>query len=123
MPGLALANRAGVRVRQRHQPVGITRSPAGLLVSLGQQLPGVGDRLGQLTRQSGKPPVIGSTAKRPAGMAATSRTCRRVDRASRATSPVSRSTSSIATPAPAHRAGQTVCQAGAGAFIGAYRSV
>jgi hypothetical protein len=67
--GLALADRAGVRVGQRHQPIGNHAVTGQPLVGLGQQPPGRGDRLLQLTDQPTQPPVARSTGQRPAGVA------------------------------------------------------
>jgi len=51
MLGLALADRAGVGVGQRHQPVGNHPVTGKALVGLDQQPLGRGNRLGQLADQ------------------------------------------------------------------------
>jgi hypothetical protein len=67
--GLALADRPGVRIAQADQPIGdhpVARKP---LIGLPQQPTGEPDRLLQLTHQPPKPPIVGSAATRPAGVA------------------------------------------------------
>jgi hypothetical protein len=67
--GLALADRAGVRVAQRHQPVGdhpVTGQP---LPGLVQQPTGCGRGLHQPGHQPSQPAVVGPFGPRPAGVA------------------------------------------------------
>jgi hypothetical protein len=65
----ALADGAGIRVRQRHQPIRNHPIPGQPLIGLGQQPLGGRDRLLKLAGQPPEPPIAGSAHKRPPGVA------------------------------------------------------
>jgi hypothetical protein len=66
-PQLALADRPGVRITQAHQPIRDHPVAGQPLVGLGQQPPGGGDRLLQLTDQPTQPPITRPAGTCPAG--------------------------------------------------------
>ena len=78
---LALADRAGVRIRERHQPISDHPVAGQPLRGLRQQPLGRTDRLLQLTDPPTQPPVTGSAGQRPAGVARHHLHLRRVHRA------------------------------------------
>jgi hypothetical protein len=68
MAGLALADRTGVRIRERYQPIRDHPVAGKALVGLGQQPLGRRDRLLQLADQPAQPPITRPAGTCPAGV-------------------------------------------------------